>query len=285
MNLIPEDSEIFHQYGLIGYPVSTSLSPVIFEYIFQRLSLSAVYRAWEVKEEAFTETVLRFRHTLDGWNVTIPYKRRILSYLDDVDEPARRIGAVNCVRNDHGRLSGYNTDYIGFTAMAEPHRNEIDLQRGLILGSGGAARAVIYSLLRFFRPHTIRIWNRTQSSAFELVRDLQMVNPDIPLLVTDVPSLNAFRPSFIINCLPHQAFENWFKKYALPIYSNPYQPVWLDINYYPVNTDLKEMNKSHFRDNHGLDMLVVQALRSLEIWTGKSFDSGEILHFLHRRKE
>jgi shikimate dehydrogenase len=121
------------KYGLIGYPLGHSWSPEI-----HGLLIHAEYEKKELREEELDAffTAKDFK----GINVTIPYKQTVIKYLDELSPEAARIGAVNCIVNENGRLHGYNTDCLGFAAMLKAH--DIPLGKAAVLGSGGAARAV-----------------------------------------------------------------------------------------------------------------------------------------------
>ena len=136
-------------YGLIGYPLGHSFSKGYFTEFFYREGIDAVYKNFELPHiEKITE-ILQSEPSLRGFNVTIPYKQQIFLYLTELDEAARTIGAVNVVKiiHDNGTdyLKGYNTDYIGFATsirhLLKPHHTH-----ALILGTGGASKAVEYAL-------------------------------------------------------------------------------------------------------------------------------------------
>lgn len=136
-------------YGIIGYPLGHSRSPQYFNERFQAEHIEAIYRTFEIQEIRQLSDVLRECPDLAGFNVTIPHKRHILPYLDEISEEARTIGAVNCVkvewRNGRQYLLGYNTDLAGFRSALLAFIPE-GITRALILGNGGAAQAVRYAL-------------------------------------------------------------------------------------------------------------------------------------------
>ena len=136
-------------YGLIGYPLGHSFSRGYFTDFFNREGIDATYRNFELPHiEALTD-VLQAENTLQGFNVTIPYKQQVYSYLDELSDAARAIGAVNVVKvtryNEGLHLKGHNTDYIGFTDSIRPHLKPHHTH-ALILGTGGASKAVDYAL-------------------------------------------------------------------------------------------------------------------------------------------
>ena len=135
--------------GVMGWPIAHSLSPVLQNAAIEEAGLDYVYISLPVPPEKLKEAVAGLRAMqFTGWNVTIPHKQAIMAELDAVDEDARIIGAVNTVVNRDGHLTGYNTDCIGFI---QPLAQQGFLPKGkeaTILGAGGAARAVIWGLLR-----------------------------------------------------------------------------------------------------------------------------------------
>ena len=136
-------------YGIIGYPLGHSCSPRYFNEKFQKENIAAEYRSFEMPDIRQLSTLLQQTPDLCGFNVTIPHKQNILPFLDEISEEARAIGAVNCVKVSHPNgqpyLVGYNTDMYGFRkALLEFIPAAIS--KALILGNGGAAKAVRYAL-------------------------------------------------------------------------------------------------------------------------------------------
>ena len=125
--------------GLIGYPLGHSWSKPIHDFM-----IGSDYQMFELKPEELEGFMTK--KDFDGLNVTIPYKQKVMKYLDEIDETAAKIGAVNTIVNHNGVLKGYNTDYLGFMEMLK--RNHIDVQgkKTAVLGSGGASRAVAAAL-------------------------------------------------------------------------------------------------------------------------------------------
>ena len=136
-------------YGLIGYPLGHSFSRGYFTEYFDREGIEAEYKNFELPSIEQLAEVLQTEPTLQGFNVTIPYKQQVFAYLNELSEAAQAIGAVNVVkvmRRDEGLyLKGYNTDYIGFTDSIRPYLKPHHTH-ALILGTGGASKAVDYAL-------------------------------------------------------------------------------------------------------------------------------------------
>ena len=137
------------KYGLIGYPLGHSFSKNYFNQKFESENIDATYLNFEIPNIKDLKTVLKDNPELNGLNVTIPYKEQVIPYLDDLDEDARLIGAVNVIKFTKGifgkKLKGYNSDIIGFKRSIEPLLNETH-RKALILGTGGASKAVFQGL-------------------------------------------------------------------------------------------------------------------------------------------
>ena len=137
------------KYGLIGYPLGPSFSKNYFNQKFESEKIDATYLNFEIPNIKDLKTVLKENPELNGLNVTIPYKEQVIPYLDDLDEDARLIGAVNVIKFTKGlfgkRLKGYNSDIIGFKRSIEPLLKETH-RKALILGTGGASKAVFQGL-------------------------------------------------------------------------------------------------------------------------------------------
>ena len=138
------------KYGLIGYPLGHSFSKNFFNQKFESEHIDAQYINFEIPSIKDFKDVLKFNPELHGLNVTIPYKEQVIPYLDDLDEDARLIGAVNVIKFARGflgktKLIGYNSDVIGFRRSIEPLLTDSH-RRALILGTGGASKAVFHGL-------------------------------------------------------------------------------------------------------------------------------------------
>jgi shikimate dehydrogenase len=156
--------------GLIGYPVAHSLSPRIHRAALHALRLDGDYTALSVSPDRLRQTL----HSLvaDGYcglNVTIPHKLAVMPLTDDLSDDARAIGAVNTIVVDNGRLSGHNTDAVGFLRGLEEARFNPRARTVLVLGAGGAARAGVYTLQR--AGARVTVWNRTEPRAADLARE------------------------------------------------------------------------------------------------------------------
>ncbi len=246
------------KYGLIGYPLGHSFSISYFNQKFIDEGIDAQYENFEIQTiEALLE-VLSSNPNLKGLNVTIPYKQKVISYLDTLSPEARAIGAVNVIRVEHEGsrtiLKGYNSDVIGFTQSIEPMLEKWH-KKALILGTGGASKAVDYGLKalgletvfvsRFQRPGTI------------LYKD---VTPEI------VKEYNV-----IVNCTPCGMYPHTDECPDLPYEAMDSHTILYDLIYNPDETLF--MKKGALRGantKNGLEMLLLQAFASWEFWNGSS---------------
>lgn len=134
--------------GIIGYPIGYSMSSHMYNAAIHALGLDYTYVAMAVKPEDVKSVVIDFKTMkFRGFNVTIPHKIAIMKYLDELDQSAKVIGAVNTVVNDDGKMTGYNTDYIGFLAPLKSMEFSMHDNHALVLGAGGVARAVVWGLI------------------------------------------------------------------------------------------------------------------------------------------
>lgn len=265
---------------LIGDPVAHSHSPLIHNAAFRAAEIRATYRARRVPLEDLAEAVaaLRVPEVL-GANVTIPHKRAVIPHLDALAPAAEVIGAVNTViRQDDGTLLGDNTDAAGFLhGLDDEH--ELHGAPTLVLGSGGAARAVVYALLTELRPTTLTLAARSPDKAEALAADFAALGPDTALHVVSLreagPAVRASR--LVVNATPlgmHPRTD------ATPWPDagdfGPAHTVY-DLVYAPAETRLlREAAARGARAIGGMAMLVGQAAASFERWTGTPMPLGPV---------
>ncbi len=252
-------------YGIIGRPVDHSLSPVIHNGIFKRMGLNAVYLAFEVTD--LREAVMGIRGlNIRGISVTLPFKTKIIPLLDEVSGVAEKIGAVNTVSNQGGRLIGFNTDWSGAMKALE---EKVDLRRKrvLLLGAGGAARAITYGLKE--NGNTVIICNRSNDKGARLAREFDCLS----------------RPWSSINELEFDVLVNATSVGMHPCDgASPVRKETLfkgitvmDIVYSPFKTKLlQEAEEKGCQTIDGLAMLAHQGAAQFEIWTGRKPDIDQI---------
>ncbi|MEX1274465.1 MAG: shikimate dehydrogenase, partial [Bacteroidota bacterium] len=194
-------------YGIIGHPIAHSLSPLMHNRAFEILGRKARYDAHDILPEELSAAVARLAtEGIAGFNVTIPHKHAILSALQRIDEAAQQVGAVNTVVNRDGSLFGTNTDVYGVLQTLLPVANRIRHANVMVIGAGGSARAVLFSLLKDFGPSEINIVTRTIAKAEALALHFQPLAPGIPIRTfttsNDVLSTLVASSTLLINTSP-----------------------------------------------------------------------------------
>ena len=242
------------KYGLIGYPLSHSFSIGYFNEKFQNEGIDAEYVNFEIPQIELLPEILASNPDLMGFNVTIPYKEKVISYLDHVSPEARAIGAVNVVsvihKNKGYYLKGYNSDVIGFTKSIEPMLEPFH-KKALILGTGGASKAIYYGLKslglecvfvsRYERPGTVQYDKITGD---------------------DVREYNV-----IVNCTPCGMFPHTNECPNLPYEAMDSHNLLYDLIYNPDETRFMHKGaKQGATVVNGLEMLLLQAFASWEFW-------------------
>jgi shikimate dehydrogenase len=261
------------QYAILGYPLGHSISPDIHNRAFEFLDIPARYTKRPIAPDQFDEEIKRLKNeNWCGFNITIPFKERILEFMDETEPLAARIGAVNTVKIDqHGRWLGFNTDYRGFL---EPIRNDLPrIKSILMLGAGGAGRAVFSGLMEEARPEQFYIANRAPERAQQLIEQLGKTTSTqfhmIPITGTEN-----------IRC----RFDLMINTTALGIAGHEeittFDPAGLmkpdgivyDLVYNPPRTALiKKSREAGIRTFNGLPMLLGQAAAAFKIWTGQDY--------------
>lgn len=265
-------------YGLIGYPVEHSISPWMHNAAFNKLGINAVYILLPVKPEDLYPVIKILKDIgISGFNITIPFKTRICKYrhyLDECDESARRIGAVNTVVNRNGRLKGYNTDSTGFlqSLKKDLHLNPKG-KSCHIVGAGGAGRAVAFALAGA-GAREIYITDILKKRADNLRKDLQKHFSRCKLSsgITRTFRPKTFHCDLLVNASPVGMKEN-----KCPIdtcHLRNYSKVY-DVVYNPSPTRLvAEARKRGIEAQDGLGMLLYQGAEAFKLWTGKKAPIG-----------
>lgn len=245
------------KYGLIGYPLGHSFSKSYFNEKFENEGINAEYINFEIPTLDSLPEILASNPELKGLNVTIPYKEKVIRYLDSISPEARAIGAVNVIRVDHKGndtyLKGFNSDVIGFTKSIEPLLERFH-KKALILGTGGASKAVNFGLKslgletvfvsRFERPGTIQY---------------SQITPDI------IQEYNV-----IVNCTPCGMYPHIDECPQLPYEAMTSKNILYDLLYNPDETLFMKKGAQHGATvKNGLEMLLLQAFASWEFWHNK----------------
>lgn len=244
------------KYGLIGFPLGHSFSKSFFNEKFQNEGIDAEYINFEIKGIDELPEVLATNPELRGLNVTIPYKEKVLSFLDYISVEARAIGAVNVIRVDHKGddvvLKGYNSDVIGFTKSIEPLLETFH-RKALILGTGGASKAINYGL-KSLGLETVLV-SRFERSGTIQYKD---ITPDV------VKEYNV-----IVNCTPSGMFPHYDECPDLPYEALDNHNLLYDLIYNPDETlFMKKGRERGAQTKNGLEMLLLQAFASWDFWNG-----------------
>ena len=257
------------QLGVIGYPLSHTLSPVFQQAALDYHAIPVTYSAWPTPPERLPKMVERLRgEDYMGFNITIPHKEPLLGLVDDVNDMARNVGAVNTVVNRNGVLTGHNTDTYGFVRSLK-EKADFD-PRGksvLLLGAGGAARAAAYALAGE-GVERLTIANRTVARAESLAEDVGSVLGEIEAVSLENVSGDA---DLIVNSTSvGMASGDGAGQTPIKAASIPRDALAYDMVYTPAETPfLRSAREAGARVLGGLWMLIYQGAAAFELWTRK----------------
>lgn len=257
------------QFGLIGEILGHSVSPEIHQKIFGALGISGAYTLIEIPRGKLGDRIPALQK-LDGFNVTIPYKTDIIPYLASISEEAARIGAVNTVKVDADGLHGYNTDYTGFSRTVDIIGADISGKDVTVLGTGGAARAII-QCLHDRGAAAIHIASRHPEAVDEDFRQFAGARSG-ELVSYEV--LAGTGGALLVNCTPCGMYPRCD---AMPVSTEVVAsyPKVIDIIYNPKETKLLRAARASGADAvNGMYMLVGQAVAAEEIWLGRPVSAG-----------
>ena len=246
------------QFGLIGYPLTHSFSKSFFSEKFRRENIDAGYENFEIEKISLLPDIIKNNQKLAGLNVTIPYKEQVIAFLDELDDDAAKIGAVNTIkiyRHDNKySLKGYNTDIRGFENSLKPLLKSYH-KKALILGTGGASKAIKYVLKKLKIKYI--------SASIEELKDKEIHYEDI-----DEKMIN--QRLLIINATPLGTYPKTDSFPPIPYEFISKKHLLFDLVYNPGVTRFMEKGKSKGAVvKNGYEMLVLQALKSYEIWNKK----------------
>jgi shikimate dehydrogenase len=254
-------------YAVIGDPIGHSMSPVMHNDLFSFYGIEADYLPFQVKSENLKDAVNGFRAIgAGGFNVTVPHKSDIIQYLDDVDELAHSIGAVNTVVNEGGRLVGYNTDGPGFLKGLNALYPVINGKKVLVLGAGGAAKAIYFTLAKE-KPAVIDIANRTVERAIKLIGEcpysIVSTAHSLDEAGKHIDEYDLIVQTTMIGMTPKVEEQPLDLKNINP------QAMVCDIIYNPLETLLlQNARQKGAKIQNGIDMFVYQGALAFEKWTG-----------------
>lgn len=265
-------------FSIIGYPLGHALSPVIHNAAYEAMGLDARYEAWNTPPEEVGAAIERMRANDEhlGMNVTVPHKQAVMQYLDAVDDTARAIGAVNTIHKRDGQLIGYNTDCSGYIRSLLEAGCPVKGKSALIVGYGGAERAIAYGLAEA-GVTSIAICGRRPEGVEEAVNQLRATSRwpmNLDAVTEDATDLRwaVQAADIVVNCTPigmlHSGTEG-----TSPVPGEMLQRgQWVsDAVYNPLETELLRLARqcgAHAVD--GLGMLIYQAADAIKIWTGQN---------------
>lgn len=263
-------------YGVIGDPIAHSMSPAIHNDAFDQEQMDAVYHHFHVTPECLQDAVKGMKAIgVSGFNVTIPHKTAIIPLLDEVDELAQAIGAVNTVVYRDGRYIGYNTDGKGFyKALAEEISGDLASKKTLIIGAGGAARAIYFTLVKE-GVKQVDIANRTKERAETLISECPYDKQSTALTMLEAEA-NIKAYDLIIQTTSI-GMSPKVDDTPLDVTAIKASAFVSDIIYNPLKTKiLMEAEQSGAKTQNGLGMFVNQAALAFQIWTGVMPDTSRM---------
>ncbi|MFW9873810.1 MAG: shikimate dehydrogenase [Candidatus Thorarchaeota archaeon] len=260
---------------VIGFPIEHSMSPIMHNAAINELNLNYIYLAFNIHPKNLKFAVKGFRtFNIKGINVTIPFKQKIIGYLDEIEPLAQKIGAINAIKNDNGYLIGKNIDGEGAMKAISDAGYSISGKDILLLGAGGAGRALAFIIAK--DANRIVIANRTEKKAIKLANDIKKyynINVKGKNNSLDVLKAESKKADILINTTPIGMHPN-IEESPIPSKFLHDGLIVFDIVYNPLETKLmKEAAEIGCKVLGGLDMLVNQGVLAFEWWTGKTPNS------------
>ena len=266
--------------AVIAKPIRHSISPFIHNHAYQLTATNAVYLVWEVAEEQVEQSLQQLR-VLDmlGANISMPYKKKVLPYLDQVDESAQLIGSVNTIVQKDGCLTGYNTDGLGFLKSL-PKTFSIKDKKLVLLGAGGAATAIVLEAIRqgvaeihlFVRPESLAKYQAIYSPLSEAL--------SFSIVLHDLSSWDQVNAMMVGPDLLINATGLGMDGVSLPVpkdFTFPKGCLVADLAYFPAKTPFLQLaEKQEVQTVNGLGMLFHQAALAFELMTDKTFPEQEV---------
>ncbi len=268
--------------GIIGHPIKQSYSPFIHNVAIELKKIDYVYLPFDIPASNL-KSALRGMTALGikGFSVTIPHKESAIQYMNSVSEEVSLIGSLNTIVNDQGKLIGHNTDAHGVYETLLPFKNELSGSQVCVIGAGGSARAVIYTLIRHFRPKKLFIVNRNERRAenlkdyfsekmkFSSIKTKELIPPSAFEVIKD--------SKLIVHATPLGMNPN--TNDSITTSSEVFQKTQIvfDLVYNPQNTLLlKTASKAGAITLNGLTTLINQAAKAFELWTGVDFPKEDV---------
>ena len=271
--------------ALFGSPVKHSGSPAMYNYSFERLGLDYVYVAIDVGREGLKEAVSAARlYNMRGFNLTMPCKNDVMSYIDELSPEARLIGAVNTVVNENGRLIGYNTDGTGFVKNLEAHNITVKNKKIVVAGAGGAATSIVVQLA-LDGAGEICIFNKKSESFKRMLETIERIKKEVPDTVINIYDIldetkyteTIKQADIFVNATVSgmKPLEN--ESVIKDISAFHKNLVVADVVYNPIETRLlKEVGNAGCICIDGKGMLLWQGVYAFKLYTGKDMPVEEV---------
>ncbi len=245
--------------GILGYPLNYTLSPILHQEMFYLSGIKGVYEKYAIPPEKLNDFISFVREGhISGINVTIPYKETVFDYLDFFGDFALKTGAVNTVKVKEGKLKGYNTDVYGFDKSLAYYKLDLRDKRIAVLGTGGVAKACAY-VIKGKKPKEFFIISRDKRKAENFSRVFSSTPVHIDKMELIVSSLD-----ILVNATP-VSFRNYTKSMKKGSV------------YYELKYDEGEWQGEDIKIINGLIMLIYQAIKAFQIWTGKELDENLLI--------
>ena len=268
--------------GLIGSPVEKSISPELQRILFKELELdNCTYEKYHVVSDDLPSFFDRFKKgKFDGINITIPHKETGLKFLDEIDDNVKILGNTNCIKRAGDILIGYNTDLYGFKMLLEKNNINVHSSRCLVLGAGGSARTIVKALIDE-GAESITIKNKSINNALEIQLYAQKLGAKNIELYTE--SDDKF--DIAINTTPLGMYQ---EKDDISFFDIPIdkESILIDLIYISNHTLFLNQYKDRVKQSiNGLEMLIFQAIKSIEIWTETTYNVDQKLDSIKKQLE
>ncbi len=281
-----KSSSTTQRLAVIGDPISHSLSPLMQNFLIAHFDLPFQYEALRVSVNELPAVIARLRRgELAGVNVTIPHKQGIIPLLDDLEEGAQRIGAVNTVVSSNGVLLGHNTDAVGFQRTLESAGINVAEEEVLVLGAGGAAAAVLCSLLEMgagviylSNRDPVRAQRLREAFSGEEQEKIRMISWPERLELLQMPAVSIIINTTSLGMSPNVANS------PLPASAFRADMTAIDLVYNPYETRfLREAKQAGAKTVPGLPMLIYQGVAALQLWSGEKLDIAKVYDRLEEK--
>jgi len=264
--------------AIFGRPICHSLSPLIHNHLFEEYKMPYYYKAFEIFDLCAAVKLVRTQN-MRGVSITIPFKVEVMQYLDELTELARQIGAVNTIINDNGKLTGDNTDAYGVINSFRTRNIDLTKKNIVLLGCGGAARAVAFGLLATFKINKLTVAGLAKELAaftneiknktgFSNIETFELDNARYSVKCDDYVIANATSAG-MEPAINNSLIDNENSDYT--------DKIFFDVIYNPLKTRmLQDAENSGARIITGIDMFIFQALRQHYLWTGNNAEYNDI---------